>query len=240
MDDFNSVGHQPADTAIPHTPGVHYMPSDHQLTDHGTPDPVPQTPSPFSQPHFTPYQQPEPTYEQPAPAAFIPEPPKQEAALSTPADDRPVPVVKVLSVRGVEYAMMSFALWIGAASLIWILDTLILGGASFQILAFPLSVLLVSLPIFAFLYLRLRRAELNDPSLRLEPSKRRFSQITQLVTFLTCLFNVIAVVYIIMGIVGGEDSGSIGKTLGAAAVTLVVAGGILVYYWFDEHKLVKR
>src|SRR5690606_18404495 len=103
--------------------------------------------------------------------------PTGSTTIAVPEDDRPIPVVKVLSVRGVEYAMMSILLWIGAGSLISLFVSIIYGGASFDSLAFPISLLLVCMPGFAWFYLRLRKAELDNPSLRLEPSKRRFSQI---------------------------------------------------------------
>jgi hypothetical protein len=161
-------------------------------------------------------------------------------SMDMPADDRPVPVVKVLSVRGVEYAMMSFLLWIGAGSLMFLLVSLIQGVSDFDSMAFPLALLLVCLPGFAFFYLRLRSAELANESLRLDASKRRFSQITQILAFLTCFFNIVTIVYLMIGMAGGNEVAEIGKTLGSAAVILFIAGGILYYYWVDEHKLVGR
>ena len=161
-------------------------------------------------------------------------------SLEMPTNDQPIPVVKVLSVRGVEYAMMSIMLWIGAGMLIYLLVSLISGNSSFDMLAFPISVLLVTVPIFGFLFLRLRKSELEQPSLRMEPSKRRFSQITQILAFLTCFFNIVTVVYLLIGMAGGNEVANIGKVLGSAAVTLIIAGGILAYYWVDEHKMVGR
>lgn len=155
--------------------------------------------------------------------------------------ERSVPVVKVLSVRGVEYAMMSFALWIGAASLIWLLDAIIMGSTTFMELSYPVSALIISLPVFALFFLRLKKAERADRSLRFEPSKRRFSQITQFVAFLASFFSVITFVYTLVNTVGGDVSGkSLLKTAGTTAVTLVIAGGILLYYWRDEHSAAKK
>ncbi len=186
---------------------------------------------------------PAPSWGTPAAAVMHhPEPPAptpSPTSLTAPADDRPVPVVKVLSVRGVEYAMMSILLWFGAGSLIYLLVSLINGNSSFDGLAFPLSLLIVCLPGFAFFFLRLRKAELDNPSLRLEPSKRRYSQITQILAFLTCFFNIVTVVFSLLALVGGEDGDSVGKILGSAVVILLIAGGILFYYWQDEHKLVR-
>jgi hypothetical protein len=175
-------------------------------------------------------------------SASMPAPPSgtNTMSLSMPTDDRPIPVVKVLSVRGVEYAMMSILLWFGAGSLMFILTSMIQGGSGFDTLAFPLSLLIVCVPGFAFFFLRLKAAELADPSLRLEASKRRYSQITQILAFLTCFFNIVAVTYLLIGMAGGNEVSNIGKTIGAAAVILLIAGGILLYYWKDEHKLVGK
>lgn len=151
-------------------------------------------------------------------------------------DGDPVPVVQVLSIRGVEYLMMTLALWFVAAALMWALLALVNGRTNFEILAFPISMLLVSSPLFAFFYIRLRKAELESPALRTEPSKRRLSQITQIITYLICLFNLIGFVYIIMTKIGGTGEVSIGKAALNVSVVLAIAGGVLAYYWFDEHK----
>lgn len=99
--------------------------------------------------------------------------PQNKLELSPDVSDQPVPVVKVLSVRGVEYAMMTIALWIGAGAMIWALLVLINGLSSFAALAMPISLLLVSVPVFSVLFVRLKRAELINPDLRYEASKRR-------------------------------------------------------------------
>ncbi len=178
-----------------------------------------------------------------APAPALPEPPvpATPTAANAPEDGQPMPVVKVLSVRGVEYGLMTFTLWFGAASLAWILLALIDGdNAGFDMLAFPISLLLVSLPVFAFFFLRLKRAEVANPVLRLEPSKRRFSQLTQFFTFLICLFNIVGFVYQLVAAAGGQEIESFGKTVLQLLVVLVIAGGLFAYYWMDEHRLVGR
>jgi len=168
-------------------------------------------------------------------------PPK--SALSEPVaqgSDQPVAVVQALSVRGVEYTMMTLTLWFLAAGLIWSLLSVLNGGTSFSLLAFPIALMLVCAPVFALLFLHLRKAELANPSLRLDPSKRRLSQFTQVIAFATCLFNLIGFVYLILAKIGGDAAPSIGKSLLNLLVVLAIAGGILVYYWFDEHRLVGR
>lgn len=157
--------------------------------------------------------------------------------LSAPSDDRPVPVVKVLSVRGVEYLFMSIMLWISAGAFVGLVLSLLNGGTGFSVLAFPLALLMVCLPGFAYLFLRLKRAELANPDLRFDASKRRLTQITQVLAFLTCLINIITFVYLILQQIGGEGELELGKAVVNMFVILAVAGGILAYYWHDEHRI---
>lgn len=149
------------------------------------------------------------------------------------------PVVKVLSVRGLEYLMMSISLWFGAGGLLWGVLTAINGGTSFAILALPASLALVGVLIFAGFFIRLKKAELKDPSLRLDASKRRSSQITQIVTFLVLFFNLITFVYLVFANLGGKSSTSIGKAAINLLVVTAIAGGILSYYWVNEHRAQK-
>jgi hypothetical protein len=146
------------------------------------------------------------------------------------------PVVKVLSVRGLEYLMMSISLWFGAGGLLWGVLTAINGGTSFAILALPASLALVGILIFAGFFIRLKKAELKDPSLRLDASKRRSSQITQIVSFLVLFFNLITFVYLVFANLGGKSSVSIGKAAVNLLVVTAIAGGILSYYWVNEHR----
>lgn len=148
-------------------------------------------------------------------------------------------VVKTLSVRGLEYLFMSIVLWIGAVSLVWGLLLLVNGAASAQMLAFPATSLVVTLPIFAWFFIRLKKAEIENPALRFDSSKRRLSQITQIVAFLASLFNVITFVYLVVASLSGGAKISLGKAVLNLLVILAVSGGILAYYWVDEHRSFK-
>lgn len=169
-----------------------------------------------------------------------PEPPESPSPASDfKATDQPMPVVKVLSVRGVEYLIMMLNLWVADSALLWIILALLNGGSGFSVLAVPVASMIVSVPLFALLFIRLKKAEVDNPTLRFDPSKRRTTQITQVFTFLVCLFNVIGLIYVILSKVGGGSGMSIGKAFANTLTVLVVVGGIFVYYWFDEHKLSK-
>jgi hypothetical protein len=178
-------------------------------------------------------------------APFVDESNQREVDFSQPmamalTEDKAIPVVRVLSVKGVEYMMMSIALWMVSGSLAWLLLSLVNGITDFQLLAFPTAMLIVSLPCFGALYYRLRKAELQNPSLRLDPSKRRLSQITQFFAYVTCLFNLITFVYLLLGKIGGTSSIAVWKIFMNLIIVLAIAGGILVYYWFDEHRAVRE
>ena len=110
------------------------------------------------------------------------------------------------------------------------------GSASFSSIALPVTFLLVSIPVFALFFIRLKRAELATPALRFDPSKRRLSQITQVFAFLACFINVITFVYMLLSKMAGEGGISIVKATLNLIIILVVAGGILAYYWYDEHR----
>jgi hypothetical protein len=163
-----------------------------------------------------------------------------EPAVTTPSVGvAPQAVVRVLSPRGVEYVFMTIALFTGASGLISALISLINGKFSFSVLEFPVALLVVAVPVFTWLFLRLKKAEVNDPSLRLEPSKRRSTQFIQIASFVISFFTLIGLVVGIFASISGQYSGgSLLKLVFDALAVLVVVGGILAYYWRDEHRAV--
>lgn len=171
-----------------------------------------------------------------APASPPQEPPSGGFNMTTLAPGESVPVTRVLSVRGVEYAMMTIALWFSATGLAWVLLNTLNGSAKFDFLVVPISVLITTLPVFGILFIRLKRAELANPALRMESSKRRCSQLTQVLAFLALLINGTVFVYNVLQKINDNSEVSIGKSLLNLAIIVVIAGGILAYYWFDEHR----
>src|SRR3989338_1925973 len=194
----------------------------------------PPAPQPVASPQ--PWQPPVPPAPQPPPSP----PPAPESNSSASRNDLPVAVVQALSVRGVEYAMMTFSLWLVAGSVIWVLIALINGGTSFKMLVLPTAILIACVPVFGYLFMRLKREELANPDLRFDPSKRRLSQFTEIIAFAACLFNVIGFIYLLLQKAAGETAPTIVKSFLTMLIVLVVAGGILTYYWLDEHKLRNR
>lgn len=188
--------------------------------------------SPPSAPH---HSQAFPHQAQPAVMA-APEEPTNSLSINNDDPVRPVPVVRVLSPRGVEYVMLTIALFFAAGSLIGALLALVNGETDFSTLSFPTATLLVSVPVFAFFFLRLKRAELANPELKLDQSKRRSTQFTQIAAFFICFATLIGVIAELFSVLGGSSETSISKILLNGLVVIAVAGAVLAYYWQDEHR----
>jgi len=160
---------------------------------------------------------------------------------SNPADTsvsepvNPSAVVQVLSPMGVEYVFMTISLFTAAGGLTAALIALVNGKMGFDVLAFPTALLIVSVPVFALLFLHAKKRELGQPALRQDPSKRRSTQFTQIVSFLVCLFTLVGLVSAIFMKLGGQSHDSLLHIALDCLVLLVVFGGMLAYYWRDEH-----
>jgi hypothetical protein len=158
----------------------------------------------------------------------------------------PVPVVLNYSSRGVEYFLMLIALAISATALGALLHSLAGemlndGGTNIfmdGIMSFAGSALVVSLPIFIFFFLRLKKAELANPRLRFDASRRRAVQIALFVSFVIGIFSLISYVFTFMNSGGdsyGTDS-SIGLTIADMIITIGIVGGIFGYFWMDSQQ----
>lgn len=165
-----------------------------------------------------------------------PSAPSEPTELSSATPTAPVAVVRVLSPVGVEYVFLTICLFAAAVGLTWALLALVNGKVDFQVMAFPAALLLVTVPAFAVIFLHLKKLELRQPALTLDPSKRRSTQFTQITSFFISLFTLVGVVFSIFAKLGGQAGVSVGKILLDGLVLLVVFGGILAYYWRDEHR----
>jgi hypothetical protein len=160
------------------------------------------------------------------------------------------PTAQQYTSRGLEYVILFIALAVSALSLGSILNSTVNnvygGGDSVpQVASFATAALVVSLPIFALLFLRLKRAEARDPELLRNHFPKRSMTMLLIITFLIGIGNIIYFVYSI--ITNGTSSDSY-NWLGSQSatdilgnfmhllVTLVIAGSIFAYYWRELHR----
>lgn len=161
------------------------------------------------------------------------------------------PVVQSFSTRGLEYIIMFIAMGVAALALGSLLHSTVntlLGstasyGTSDGVVSLATAALIVALPIFGFLFLRLKRAEQTEPELRHDPSRKRAIQLTLVITFLIGLGNIIYFLYNLMSgsirdnynLVGSPAASGVLGNFIHLLITLAIAGGIFAYYWYDEH-----
>ena len=159
----------------------------------------------------------------------------------------PIAVVSNFTTRGLEYIIMFIALAVTAVSLGLVLHNLVDGlmgvaNSSYEgVVSYSTSALVVGLPIFLLLFLRLKKAELGNRALVIDPSRKHAVQLTLIITFIIGIWKVISYIYSLLN--AGNSSvteygtnptltGNLVHTL----ITLIIAGGIFAYYWRDSHK----
>jgi hypothetical protein len=158
----------------------------------------------------------------------------------------PIAVVQQRTTKGLEYTIMFVALGASAISLGALLhntvDSSFGGQGSTDLVSFAASALIVALPIFIVLFLRLKKAELVTPAIRSDASRRHAVQFTLIVSFVWGLFRLITYIYSLLNsgsgsstFLGSDNSSPIANLL-HTLITLAIAGAIFAYYWLDEHR----
>ena len=177
-----------------------------------------------------------------------PPPPGIHTAATMPAglqNASPIAVIQQRTTKGLEYTIMFLALGITAISLGQLLHSLVDSSfganSSSGLSTYASSAILVALPIFAILFLRLKKAENANPTIRTDASRRHAVQLTLIVTFIWGIFRLTTYVYSLLNGGGGDSYLGTDNTSGVAnflhtITTLVIAGGIFAYYWIDEHR----
>jgi hypothetical protein len=183
-------------------------------------------------------------------AMLMPPPPPGVTmpAGSSPAAAAPIAVIQQRTTRGLEYTIMFLSLGVTAIALGIVLHNLVDSLFGFQsafdgVVSYASSALLVGLPIFALLFIRLKRAELREPQIRQDASRRHSVQLTLIIAFLWGLLRIVTYIYSLIN--GASATSYDGSNISSSAgnflhllVTLAIAGGIFVYYWLDEHRKV--
>lgn len=162
----------------------------------------------------------------------VPAPPtnqlKNHSDISQPSSTHaPISVVENLSPRGFEYNIMFITLWLTAIAAV-IMINIFLYGEGLESAKFPLTILIVSLPVFGFMFYRLKQAETAEPRLLFDPSRRKSVQSTQRTAFIILLIQTIFTLY---AFIEGADEVESGKIVVSWLLSVVVFGGIFAYYW---------
>ncbi len=146
--------------------------------------------------------------------------------------DAPSPLTKreeTVRLKMFEYNIMFLTLWIVALAMFWIINAFLF-SADASVVKFPLTALLVCMPIFLVLFFRTRAHESEDPELKHVSGRLHLVQSSQSIAFVFLLIHTIFALY---QIIDGSDSS--GQQLLSWLGSLVVFGGIFAYYWLDTH-----
>lgn len=155
----------------------------------------------------------------------------------TPADLAPSPVPHFGMWVAFQYIILFIALYVSATSFVGILHYLVkklipdaLDKTSYfsafedSLMRGYLAALIVAFPIFAFLYLVLKKQVLQKPAIRNLRVRKLLIYITLVATFVIMLYDIIKTIYDFLS--GTVTTRSIANFL----VTILVAGGIFLYF----------
>lgn len=89
------------------------------------------------------------------------------------------------------------------------------------------ALIIVTYPIFVFLFIHTKKIELSKSSIRRVKSRKILIYLTLVITFLIMIFNVILALFKLL-------EGSVtSRFIAHALLTLFIVGGIFVYYFFE-------
>lgn len=176
-----------------------------------------------------------------------PPPPPSQTVPTAP----PVAVVQTFTTRGLEYVIMFISLWVTATSIAFLLHNIVntlFGNVNDYLDTAPIATasLIVALPIFSVLFIRLKKAEKENPEIMNDPSRKRAVQLTLVVTFIVGLWNIIWYLYSFLNAgnalndyFGSETSLNPVGDLVHTLISVGIAGSIFAYYWREEHRKVR-
>lgn len=156
---------------------------------------------------------------------------------------QPSPTVASMALRaagaapyGVAYVLQTMTVLAMLLALAWLALSLV-NNWGFVVAAFPVSILLVAVPIFCGLTLYLARSGRAEAGALQWAARRRSVQLLQVVSFLVCFVTLVVGAYILF--LGGAQyiDNHVEQTLGSVACILSVFGSSFSYYWFAERRL---
>lgn len=162
---------------------------------------------------------------------------------STPVPPPPVPRVEMWV--GFLYIILFITLYVSATALASILKFLVdqvipdvlskrstysyIGSIFYgpETIIYHLSAMIVTFPIFAFLFLFLKKQQHLNPAVRNLRSRKLLIYLTLVITFLIMIFDLISTVY---GFLNGTVTG---RSISHFAITMLVSGSIFGYYVWE-------
>ena len=148
--------------------------------------------------------------------------------------DAPNPLTQreeTVRLKMFEYSIMFLTLWVAALAMFWLFNGLLF-GSDYSELKFPLTAIIVCLPVFLVLFLRVRKHEERDPELKHISGRLHLVQNSEGVAFVILLIHTIYVLYQFLS--GTTDN--LAQQFLSWIGSLVLFGGIFAYYWFDTHR----
>lgn len=148
-------------------------------------------------------------------------------------NDAPSPLSKreeSIKLKMFECNIMFLTLWIVAIAAFWIINVFLFTSDTSAV-TFPLTALLVCLPVFLILLFRMRAHDRDDPELRHVAARLHMAQSSQALAFIILLIHTIYMVYQLLS---GSDNSAF--QLLSFAGSLVIFGGIFSYYWVNTHR----
>ena len=168
-------------------------------------------------------------------------PPRNTAATTktaVPSSNQELTVVSGgFSVRGFEYLIYYITMGLSAfsiAALLHLVADELYGSRSIyqESQSFWVAMLIVTLPVFLTLMIRLRKAELKTPEIKKDSTRRRATQLMLLITFLVGIGRIIGFVFNIIG--GGTSEDPITEELLHTLITVSTAGLIFFPLWLED------
>lgn len=138
---------------------------------------------------------------------------------------------------GTEYKLLLVGLMATALALIVLLLDLIMGASSVPMVALPVAVLVVTVPVAYWLSLRVDKMERQEPLYILNDSRRWSAQFAQVTSFGACLLSAAFFVYTVFMRVAGTEGLSIGKAALDMLVVVAIAGSLFAFYWHGDHNV---
>lgn len=102
------------------------------------------------------------------------------------------------------------------------------------LLRWYLAALIVAFPIFAFLFIFLKKQELQKPVVKNIRARKQLIYITLTITFLIMIFDLVKTIY---DLLGGEVTP---RSLANFVATIIISGSIFTYYLFQVKEDRKR